>query len=403
MKKIVLISTGQPSTNPRLVKEADALHAVGHDVTVLYSSFIPWADKTDIGLFASRKWKYKLVGGNSYQSKRTYLFTRIRYKLAGIINRYSSVWFLIAERSQARAYDELLREAKKIKADWYIGHNLGALAVAVNAAYFNKSQAGFDFEDYHRGEANSEEITRLKRIVYLENKYVPLLSYFSTASEMITAVTKENHPSFKGNIITLNNCFSLQQQPAFCEKAAGDDTLQLFWFSQTIGLKRGLEVLLEALQILNDPSIHLTLAGRCDERFTQYIREHAKHILSNIHFAGIIPPNNLPYFSSKFDAGLALETGFSENNNIALSNKIFTYLLAGNAILLSATEMQTAFHNKYFTGELYPIDDAQALAEKIELYKNKEKLNADKQYNYRLADKQMNWEMESEKLLSIIT
>ena len=47
MKKIVLITTGQPSTNPRIVKEADALHAAGYDVTVLYSFFISWAFEKD--------------------------------------------------------------------------------------------------------------------------------------------------------------------------------------------------------------------------------------------------------------------------------------------------------------------------------------------------------------------
>ena len=37
MKTIVLVTTGQPSTKPRIVKEADALQKAGFNVNVLYS------------------------------------------------------------------------------------------------------------------------------------------------------------------------------------------------------------------------------------------------------------------------------------------------------------------------------------------------------------------------------
>jgi len=47
LKKIVLITTGQPSCNPRVVKEADALSAAGHEVTVIYNYYIGWADEND--------------------------------------------------------------------------------------------------------------------------------------------------------------------------------------------------------------------------------------------------------------------------------------------------------------------------------------------------------------------
>jgi len=36
-KKIVIVTTGQLSTNPRMLKEVDALLGQGHQVKVLYS------------------------------------------------------------------------------------------------------------------------------------------------------------------------------------------------------------------------------------------------------------------------------------------------------------------------------------------------------------------------------
>ncbi|MCW3090879.1 MAG: hypothetical protein JWP81_1948 [Ferruginibacter sp.] len=401
-KKIVLITTGQPSTNPRIVKEADALHAIGYDVTLLYCFFINWATESDRVILEKVSWKYKMVGGCPHNQKSAFLFTRLRYKLALLFSRYIGTSFCVFERSQARAYDELLQETVNIKADWYIGHNLGALAVAVRAAKFHGAKAGFDFEDYHRGEIVRGEKYTLQRIRYLENKYLPFLNYYSTASKLITEAVKKDHPFFKGTVITLNNCFPLKQQPLFIHKNPKDETLQLFWFSQTIGINRGLETLIEAVEFLNDPSIHVTLAGRCNKDMLAYIKLHSGAMFSNIHLAGIIQPEKLPEFASQFDVGLALETAFSVNNNIALSNKIFTYLLAGNAIILSNTTMQLAFNKVHAVGEIFAINDMSNLVEKIKYYKEKQVLNAQKRYNYLLATKQLNWDAESKNLLDVM-
>ena len=55
-----------------------------------------------------------------------------------MLSPYIGASFCLFERTQARAYDELLREAKKIKADWYIGHNPGAMAINIsNQSKFN--------------------------------------------------------------------------------------------------------------------------------------------------------------------------------------------------------------------------------------------------------------------------
>lgn len=403
LKKIVLITTGQPSTNPRIVKEADALQAAGWEVTVLYCHFIDWATEADTDLLKNVDWNYKIQGGSPFQNKGLYLFTRMRFKLARLMNQYFGNRILIAKRAQARAYDELLHAAKKIKADWYIGHNLGTLSIAVKAAKYNNAKAGFDFEDYHRGENDLAPAHELKRIIYLENKYVPQLNYISAASPMIAQKIAGHFPQQGKNIITLLNCFPLSQQPPFREKEIEDKTLQLFWFSQTIGLNRGLEILIEALVQLNDPSVHLTLTGQCNKYFKQYLDFHTTGIKEQIHFEGIIPPDELPAFASKFDVGLALETGFSKNNNIALSNKIFTYLLAGNSVIISETSMQKAFNKEYLVGESFELGKLSQLKESLLKYKDAKVLESQRKYNYSLAQELFNWDKESKKLINRIS
>jgi glycosyltransferase involved in cell wall biosynthesis len=399
LQKIVIIALGQVSTNPRTVKEAESLTKSGYEVTVLYSYTIDWAVHEDKKIFEKAGWKHEMKGGSPLRNKHVYSFTRVRFKFARLMNRYLGNKMLFAERAQARAFDELLNAATKIKADWYVGHNLGSLAIAVKAAKFNKAKVGFDFEDYHRGEDDATSLPERPRIIYLENKYVPQLNYISAASPMIAHKVASHFPKQEKSIITLLNCFPLSQQPAFREKEVKDQTLQLFWFSQTIGINRGLEILIEAMIQMNDPNIHLTLVGRCSSDFQQYIDIGASKIKEQIHLAGIVSPDELPAFASKFDVGLALELLLPENRNLCLTNKIFTYLLAGNAIILSETEMQKNFNEQFKVGRIFPINDINALTENLTTYKNHKDLNLQRTHNYEMAKQLFNWDREAKALL----
>ena len=402
IKTVVLITTGQPSVNPRIVKEADALQAAGYKVTLLYCFWIYWAIAADAELLKNVKWNYQLIGGSPSYNKWQYVYTKLKLKINRVLNKIFGNKLLFAERSQARGYDELLSAAKSIKADWYIGHNLGALPIVVNASKYNNARSGFDFEDYHREETIAMQNLDLKRIVYIEEKYVPQLQYISASGNLITQKIKENFPPYPRKIITILNCFPLSRQPVFRNKSANDNSLQLFWFSQTIGKNRGLEVLLTVLQELKDQTIHVTLAGRCNKDMEMYIAELPLSIRDNIHFAGIIPPDDLPAFAATFDVGLAIELAEPNNRNICLTNKIFTYLLAGNAVILSETAAQEAFNIKYSIGRSFSINNASQLKENILFYKNVSNLELQRKSNYKLANEILNWENESKKLLSVI-
>src|SRR5687767_12186805 len=54
--RVCLISSVHPWVNPRLVKEADALAAAGHDPVVVTKSVDEWAEARDVRLLASKRW-----------------------------------------------------------------------------------------------------------------------------------------------------------------------------------------------------------------------------------------------------------------------------------------------------------------------------------------------------------
>jgi glycosyltransferase involved in cell wall biosynthesis len=182
------------------------------------------------------------------------------------------------------------------------------------------------------------------------------------------------------------------------------EELHLFWFSQTVGKNRGLEDVVAALKEIDNPCIHLTLAGRCDNEMSKFLNQNSASLKKCIHLPGIIPPEELPGFAALYDVGLAAEINTPLNRNICLTNKIFTYLLAGNCILASNTDAQTRFmleHDE--VGLLYKNGDVSDLAEKIKfLYNDKTYLQKCKANALNLASNSMNWESESKKLLQVL-
>jgi len=129
LKKVVLISVGQPSTNPRLVKEANTLTASGFDVYVIYSYWTKWAWEADQLLFEQVSWKPLLAGGSPFKNKSHYFFTRLTVKIFSFLAKEVTFKFGIAEIARGRTYLELLNKAKSIKADLYIAHIKASLLV----------------------------------------------------------------------------------------------------------------------------------------------------------------------------------------------------------------------------------------------------------------------------------
>ena len=129
MSSIVLISSGSPATNPRLVKEANALHGAGHDVHVLYSHVIGWANALDENILQTAIWSAELVGGCPTHNRLTFVASSWWFKCVRRIT-----WRPFRRKRLTRTSLLLASRAKRHKADLYIAHNLGALAAAVIAA-----------------------------------------------------------------------------------------------------------------------------------------------------------------------------------------------------------------------------------------------------------------------------
>ena len=60
-KRICIVGLGSISQNPRVVKEADALAAAGHDVVVLHLQHFEWERAMDREIVERARWRAEIV------------------------------------------------------------------------------------------------------------------------------------------------------------------------------------------------------------------------------------------------------------------------------------------------------------------------------------------------------
>lgn len=398
-KKILIITTGQPAANPRVVKEYETLVAKGFRVNVLYTYSAEWSYKIDQKKYFSdsvKKQDFILIGGNPHTSWLYYFVSRVQFKVLKLLVRIMPFAFF-REMTIARSTLYLWLFAKKYKADIYIAHYLGALPAAIKATKENGGTVMFDAEDYHRGE-DPYHVSHVRNIIELEDRLLPKVDLITTASPLISKKYELLYPQKK--VTTINNVFSSRYIQHF---KPGAGQLTLFWFSQYIGENRGLEIIIDAVNLLDfNVSLHL-LGNIWDKKYVDSLLKRSDNP-GNIHLMKSVVPEKVFKVAAGFDIGLAAEIPYSENRNICLTNKIFTYLLAGNCILASDTEAQKEFMNiNNKVGLLYKHNEARDLADQIKfLNEKRDFLNNCKKSALHLAETTLNWENESKILYAAV-
>jgi glycosyltransferase involved in cell wall biosynthesis len=402
---ILLISSGQPSANPRLIKEALTYADAGYRVSVVYCPLSQWADVHDLELFnryPSIKWI--CAGYHPVRNRFFYLFCRLRQKLYDFLFKVGFQHSFVAVRSMGLFTQELQSTAERIKSDICIGHNLNALPAVIAAAEKSGVPAVFDFEDFHRGE-DTQNSLHWRKVKIVEDHYVPKLLYATSASSLIQYAYSELYPSLK--IKTINNCFPLRYAQKEI-KQVKSGVLKLFWFSQFVGKKRGLETVIEAIGLTGNRGVSLTLLGNCSENMRKYFEEVAHSNGLNKSQLQILPPvaeSDISQIAKEHNLGLACEVPHVLNRELCLTNKIFFYLLTGNAILFTDTKAQLSFFTDYpEIGSIYHHNDAKQLAFILSQYlQDPGKLEKQQASALMLGKQRFNWEIEQEQLLQLIS
>jgi glycosyltransferase involved in cell wall biosynthesis len=397
-KRVCLVTPGHLASDPRLVKEADALHQAGFAVRVVAGDTTPEVRSLDATVINEAPWATTKVG---FGSRPAYLARRVRQQIARVCFGQGLGGLSAAIDAHSALTPLLSRAAASKPADLYIAHCLAALPAAAFAASRNGAKLGFDAEDDHLAELANEPQNRLEIAIRrrIEEQFLPSCQHLTAASP---GIARAYHDRYGLSISPILNVFPLAQAPSKPVRDNRSDGLSVYWFSQTIGPGRGLEHLILGLGRARE-KISLTIRGSdflgYSERLKVLAAEAGKP--NALEFLSPAPPNEMARLAAQYDVGLASELSTPPNRAISLTNKIFVYLLAGIPVLLSDTPAQREIASELGeAGRLVDLDNPDLIAACLDGWaSDRNSLGVAKQKAWHLGQTRFNWDLERRHFL----
>jgi glycosyltransferase involved in cell wall biosynthesis len=403
-RRICILSSGNLSSNPRLVKEADALHQAGYDVTVIACDYTDALKPFDNEIASGARWKVIRVPRRRSEG----VLTAVARPVARALSATDRPMPLaIAANAYGGPSASLTSAAAAVPADLYIAHYLPALPAATAAARRHRAMLGFDAEDFHSGEGTDDPAGNFqtKLVMQIERACLPACAYMTAASPLIGEAYARRYGVSPRTVL---NVFPKTMAAAIdraAVKRRETDSLAAYWFSQTIGPDRGLQTFIEAMA---RAKTRVTLDIRGSNRWGHgdklMAMARALGVAERVRLLPMAPPGEMVTLASTYDIGLSLEADVSENRRICLTNKIFTYLLAGVPVMMSDTPAQRALAPGLgAAAALVSLADPDGIARILDaLAAAPAALVEAKATALRLAQQRYNWDVEKSALIDEI-
>lgn len=400
MKRICVLTSGHLASTPRMLKAADALHEAGYQVRMVCAEHVDWAIEAGEQSRAMRSWRCDVVDWNPKSARRLYWKSRIRHKLSKYLLSLLGADRLslgLVNRALCRVSSELLHAVTREPCDLIYGGTSGGLAIAALAAKQLGVPFALDLEDYHSEQQEGPEASWMHSgIERIEQQVLRQAAFLTAGSNGIATAYASKYGV---RPITINNVFPLPSRIPPFDRPEGV-SLRLYWFSQFIGHGRGLEDAIQASGRLGRP-VWLGLIGSNRAEYTNKLTELAKRVSPGLRmeFLGHRSPDEMVEAARQADVGLALEIGVPRNRRLCVTNKIFTYMLAGLAVAATDTEGQRPIVEDLGEGGFcYPPGDIGALAGGLKRWaENPQALLRAKMASWEAAGRRWHWEHPLER------
>jgi glycosyltransferase involved in cell wall biosynthesis len=402
LARVCIVTPGQIGSNPRVVKEAQTLHEAGYQVSVISTRTLELVEPRDLALMRRIPWRLERI---DLRSRRRRLHLRARQLGA----RCAHLATGLAQCADAgfSAFTRSLRQvAVETPADLYIAHYPAALPAAAAAARKYGARYTYDAEDFHPGDWPDDPAYDGDRALLreIEGRYLPGCACVTAASPGIAEAYAEAYGIEQPRIVL--NAFPLgQASPNPTPHGTAQPGPSLYWFSQTIGSHRGLECAVRAIGLARVRP-HLYLRGTPAGGYAGQLSDLAQSAGAGgrLHLLPPDEPDRMEQLAAAYDAGLVAETGHSKSRSLCLTNKLFSFLLAGIPPLMSDTPAHCGLAKEAgITDLIYPRDDPAALAGLLDrLLGDAGRLAASRALVWRLGQERYNWERERGQLLEAV-
>lgn len=291
-------------------------------------------------------------------------------------------------------FEQMYQAASRHPADVWIANDWTTLPIALRlwrekGIPYHYDTHEFATEEYaHR---LSWRLTRLPLIRRIERAGVLNAESVSTVSEPIAQAMRQAY-GLSETPWVIRNLPAYEYWPS-----RPPDGKTRVLYHGIVAPNRGLEAIIDSTA--HWPENHtLTIRGPGDHSYINSLKERSQLTRSDqsIFIEDPVPMTNIIKYASNYDIGLALFPPNSYQNRFALPNKIFEYIMAGNAVICSDFPEMANIINKTNAGILYDNVNIESIS-KILLSIDQDTISRYRE-NARLASETLNWERERYKL-----
>lgn len=259
----------------------------------------------------------------------------------------------------------------------------------------------YDSHEYFTGQYGLDEKPFRQRLWKLaERMTVPKLKYMITVSDSIANLYRDEYgvtPVVVRNVAPSVTHLVPADRSLF---GAGEDELLVIFQGSGINPGRGAEELVEAMALTS--SVRLIISGSGDIMATLRLAAAGSRAADRIIFLPRMPWEEMMRYTIRCDAGLSLDTDGCINQRYSLPNKVFDYIAAGIACVVSPLPEVAALVREHECGVVLEKVTPEVIAECLE------KLSADRRLLHSLKQKAgearglLNWETEKLKEQELI-
>jgi len=397
--RVCIVTPGQIGSNPRVVKEAQALHEAGYEVSVIATRTLDLVEPRDLALMRRIPWRLERID----------LRSRVRWRLlrtAQLAARRVHAATGLARSAEAGLsafVRPLRRTALETPANLYVAHYPAALPAAAAAATKYDAHYAYDAEDFHLGDWPDDAAYDIERrlVREIESRYLPGCVYVTTSSPGIADAYAETYGIERPHVVL--NAFPVgRASHGPTTRGTAQPGPSLYWFSQTIGPNRGIECAVWAVGLARTLP-HLYLRGTPVAGYAERVLHLAETAGAGgrVHLLAPDEPDKMEQLAAAYDVGLVAETGHTASRRLCLTNKLFSFLVAGIPPLMSDTPAHCRFAAEAgLTDLIYPGEDPAALAGLLDRLLGDETRLADgRGRTWRLGQERYNWERERGQLV----
>ncbi|MES2922359.1 MAG: glycosyltransferase [Verrucomicrobiota bacterium] len=399
MASIVIVCPSQPSRTPRLVRNAGALSAAGHKVTVVTPVFEAGHVKEDHRITTGALWEYIGVPLLHPSGKSIPVMPRlIRRSVFEVASRLG----VASLGSTALIYgSERVMRAANIKADFYLGQQQSSLPIVASLARRYGKPYGCDIEDILT-ESSSEPRRLLQAI---ELRYLGGAGGIFTMSRAAAEHLNREY-QLKAEITVAHNCPALAERGQLTIPIRSTSSRpSIYWFGQSLGPHSCALELLKANVAAGSPC-KIYLRGRPVPSYVEELWNFARAsaVPDILEILPVTPPDTMVAECAKFDVLFGSQPSDELFHQLAIGNKVFAGLAAGCALLLEDTIAHRSFYQEMSScSTLVAYRDPAALAGALSGFLDSDRLIRQRRAAWEMGSSTYNWEYESQKVVQSIS